>query len=436
MVVTRRWLVLFALGAAPLLAAHSAPGIVWLLPIWDGLLLAAALADLFLLPPQERLHVQRVLEPSMRIGAPAEVHVLVRNSTDRHWSIKVRDEPPLGLADGPKEWRIVLPAYGEQSLTYTVQAKARGDANFGDLWVQVLGRMGLVARNARIPASVTVRVYPLITQAARFTLAARRGRLQQAGIRAAQRVGGGRQFESLRDYQPDDDFRWIDWKATARRATLTTRQYEAERSQNVILALDVGRTMLGEVDGVPKLDYAIDAALLLAYVATLADDRVGMLMFADKVEAWVPPQRGRGQVYALLDLLYNARSRRVESDYRTAFAYMAARWRRRSLIVCFTDLWDPDSARLTIGQLSVLQPRHLVACVTLMDTNVLRAAESEPASPGDVYRQAAAIQVIEDRERAGAELRQRGVLVVDSPAEKLSAELVNRYLEVKARATL
>ncbi|MGC8668982.1 MAG: DUF58 domain-containing protein [Chthonomonadales bacterium] len=436
MVLTRRWIFLLALGAVPLLAAGAAPGVVWLTLVWDGLLVALALADFMLLPPLERIQVDRVLEPSIRLGTPAEVRLRVRNGTELPWRLKLLDEPPVDAFAGLAEWRLALPPYREQHLSYSVQARARGDAHFGDLWLQVLGRMGLVARNRRIPASTTVRVYPLITQAARFTLAARRGRLQQAGIRAAQRVGGGRQFESLRDYQPDDDFRWIDWKATARRATLTTRQYEAERSQNVILALDVGRTMLGDVDGVPKLDYAVDAALLLAYVATLADDRVGMLVFADAVEAWVPPQRGRGQVYSLLNLLYNVHARRVEPDYRSAFGYMAARWRRRSLVVCFTDLWDPDSARLSIGQLSVLQPRHLVACVTLMDTNVLRAAQAELYSPTDVYRQAAAMQVLEDRARAGAELQQRGVLVVDTPAERLSAELVNRYLEVKERAML
>lgn len=436
MVVTRRWLVLFALGSVALLGAPSAPGLVWLLLVWDALLAAMALADFLLLPGSERIHLERIMEPSIRLGTPADVVVLARNSTARPWRVKVRDEPPAGLSGGPAQWEFTLPPYSEQRLGYRVHSQVRGDALFGDLWLQVLGRMGLAARNIKVPASTTVRVYPFIAQAARFVLAARRGRLTHAGIRAAYRAGAGRQFESLRDYQPDDDFRWIDWKATARRAALTTRQYEAERSQNVILALDVGRTMLGEVDGVPKLDYAVDAALLLAYVATLADDRVGMLVFADTVEAWVPPQRGRGQVYALLDLVYNLHARRAEPDYRTAFGYMAARWRRRSLIVCFTDLWDPDSARLTIGQLAVLQPRHLVACVTLMDTNVLRAAETELRVPADAYRQAAAIQVLDDRARAGAELHQRGVLVVDAPADRLSAELVNRYLEVKERVML
>ncbi|HLV79946.1 MAG TPA: DUF58 domain-containing protein, partial [Chthonomonadaceae bacterium] len=280
------------------------------------------------------------------------------------------------------------------------------------------------------------KVYPSLVETAKFTLMARRGRLQQAGIRQARLQGAGREFESLRDYLPDDELRRIDWKATARRGRLVSRQYEVERSQNVLLVLDVGRTMLAEIDGVQKIDYAINAALLLAYVATLAEDRVGLLVFADTVQTYLPPKRGRTQVYAILEALYNARASLAEPDYRAALAYLQARWRRRTLVVCFTDLWDPDSSRQTISELAALQPRHLVAAVTLLDTKVQRAADQDVTLPETAYQKAVATQVLEDRQKAVAALTQRGILVVDSPADKLSAELVNRYLEVKERMLL
>jgi uncharacterized protein (DUF58 family) len=171
-------------------------------------------------------------------------------------------------------------------------------------------------------------------------------------------------------------------------------------------------------------------------VATLADDKVGLLVFADKVQTWIAPKKGRGQVYRILDALYNAEARRAEPDYHGAFAYLAAQWRRRSLMVCFTDLWDPDSSRQTMSELAALQPRHLVACVTLMDTKVLRKAEQPIEKALDAYEQGVAMQVLDDRARATGELQRRGVLVVDSPADKLSAALVNRYLEVKERMLL
>jgi uncharacterized protein (DUF58 family) len=209
-----------------------------------------------------------------------------------------------------------------------------------------------------------------------------------------------------------------------------------ERSQNVILALDIGRLMLAEVDGKQKLDYAIQAALLLAYVATLTDDRVGLLVFADTVRTYLPPKRGRAQVYAILEALYNVQAGLVESDYRAALTELRLRWRKRSLLVCFTDLWDAESSRQTVAELAAMQAHHLVCAVTLLDTKMQRAAAQEPEQTRDVYAKAVAIQVLEERQRAMALLQQHGVLVVDSPAEKLSAELVNRYLEIKERMLL
>ena len=194
--------------------------------------------------------------------------------------------------------------------------------------------------------------------------------------------------------------------------------------------------MLAEIDGIQKLDYAINAALLLAYVATLSEDRVGLLLFADDVQTYLPPKKGRGQVYAIMEALYNARATVAEPDYRKALGYLRARWRKRSLVVCFTDLWDADSSRTTINELAALQPRHLVAAVTLLDTKVLRTARQEIDTENSVFQKAVASQVLEDRHRATTLLAQRGVLVVDSQADKVSAELVNKYLDVKERMML
>ncbi len=186
----------------------------------------------------------------------------------------------------------------------------------------VRGRLGMVERIRRIEAGAAVKVYPNLAHTTQFDLMARRGRLQQLGVRKTRLQGVGRDFESLRDYLPDDEMRRIDWKATARRGKLVSRQYEVEKSQAVIIVLDVGRTMLTEINGVQKLDYAIDAALLLAYVASVSDDMVGLLVFSDHVHTFLPPRRGRGQVFAILEHLYDARASLAEADYQSAFAYL------------------------------------------------------------------------------------------------------------------
>jgi uncharacterized protein (DUF58 family) len=433
---TRRWFALFLVGALPLVGAIIIPGMEVMTLLWGGALLLATLVDYLLLPPVAFIQIKRQVEPQLSLGAENPVQLLLRNGSLWSWHLVVHDEPPEGMSHDFEDTLLFLRPGLRSTITYHVFPKTRGDFTFGDLWMRVMGCLGLVSRIHRIPATQVVKVYPNLMETAKFTLLARRGRLQQVGIRAARLMGTGREFESLREYQPDDEYRRIDWKATARRGKLISRQYEVERSQNVVLVLDVGRTMLAEIDGIAKMDYAVNAALLLAYVATLSDDKVGLLVFADTVQTWIPPRKGRSQVYHILSALYNARARRTEPDYHSALGYLAARWRKRSLMVVFTDLWDPDSSRHTITELAALQPRHLVACVTLMDTKILRAATTPVEEPLDVYRQAVAIQVLDDRRRATAELQRRGVLVVDSPAEKLSAALVNQYLAVKERMLL
>jgi uncharacterized protein (DUF58 family) len=433
---TRRWFVLAALGVVPIVLSMASPGLAILTVLWDGLLLVATLVEHLLLANPGSFEVTRQVEPQLSLGTENPVRITVRNPYAWPWRVILHDEPPEGVPNDWPDITLVVKPEQRSVVTYHISPRARGDIHFGDLWLRVTGKLGLLARQHRFPSERHVKVYPNLIEAAKFTLMARRGRLQQVGIRAARLVGSGSEFESLREYQRDDEYRRIDWKATAHRGKLISRHYEVERSQNVILVIDVGRTMMAEIDGIAKMDYAVNAALLLAYVATLTDDKVGLLVFADAVQTWIPPAKGRGQVYRILDALYNAEARRAEPDYRGAFSFLKSRWRRRSLVVCFTDLWDPDSSRQTMLELSSLQPRHLVACVTLMDTKVLRKAEAPLQSLDDLYEQGVALQVLDDRGRATSELQRRGVLVVDSPADKLSAALVNRYLEVKERMLL
>lgn len=438
MTFTRRWLILFALGAIPLLFTGISRSFVSISLAWDSLTLMLAFADWMLLPDPALIEIEREADDKLSLGVENRVCVRLRNGADFPITLQLADSPPPEMrADQPEEpFEMTLKPGGRQAAVYHVTPSTRGDYTFGDVWLRVRGRLGLVRRTTRVALHTHVKVYPNLIEAAKFALMARKGRLQQMGIRAARLRGAGREFESLRDYMPDDEPRRIDWKASARRGKLVARQYEVERSQNVILALDVGRTMLAEIDGIQKIDYAINAALLLAFVATLSDDKVGLIVFADTVQSYLPPRKGRAQVYAILEALYNARASLSEPDYRGALSYLQARWRKRSLMVCFTDLWDPDSSRVTINELAALQPRHLVAAVTLLDPRVLDIAAQPPNDATHLFDKAVATQVLDDRHKAMVALTQRGVLVVDSPADRLSAELVNRYLEVKERMLL
>lgn len=455
MIFTKRWLALFLIGAIPIALTGTAwSGIMEYVAIaWYFALIIAALADRLMTVAPADISVDRELGEKLTLGSANSISLRVRNHSNQLVRLTLIDAYPESMFIGESEEGSSIPPTtgstrtsaeiememeprSRRTATYTITPTERGDHRFGDIYMTVRGKLGMIQRLRRFDASATVKVYPNLANAAQFDLMARRGKLQQIGIRKTRLQGIGRDFESLRDYLPDDEMRRIDWKATARRGKLVSRQYEVERSQAVIIVLDVGRTMLTEIAGVQKLDYAINASLLLAYVATLSDDLVGLLVFSDRVHTFLPPRRGRAQVYAILDHLYNARASLAEADYQSALAYLQTRWRKRALMVCFMDLWDADSARQTISELAILQPRHLVAAVTLLDPAVVAAVDQQITDPQSAYRKAAAIQVVDERDNALASLTKRGVLVVDSPADCVSIALVNRYLEIKDRMML
>ncbi len=438
MIPSRRWLTLLALAGLPLLFTWLWQGFTEVSVLCYGVLIALAWFDGRRIVPHEHLVIERETDERFLLLGESSVLLRVENRSDTPITLEIKDTLPEGWhTDHPETgFRLEIAPRTRHTLTYNVTPQERGDTAFGDLYVRVQGAFGLVAKQWTVSAPLAVRVYPNLFKDAHLEISAHRGRLQMAGVRALRIQGIGREFESLRDYQPDDELRRIDWKATARRGKLTSRQYETERSQNLFLLFDVGRTVVAEIDGIPKLDYALNAGLLLAYVALQSEDRVGAIVFSDTVHTFLPPRRGNTQLEILHKSLYNIRATFQETDYRAARTELQTRWRKRSLVICFTDLWDSESSRYTIEEITALQAHHAVIAVSLLDTNLLRASQMPVTTPEEVYRKSAAVQVLEERAEALRLLQQRGVFVIDTPAEKLSAELIQRYLEVKERVLI
>jgi len=256
------------------------------------------------------------------------------------------------------------------------------------------------------------------------------------GLRTARLLGRGTEFESLREYQTDDDYRRINWKATARRHRPITTMYETERSQRLIVMIDLGRMMLTRVGELTKLDSAVNAALLLCYVALAHGDRVGLLSFADGVHAYTPPRRGRSHFYRIVEQLYAVRAQPVESDYALAFARLRTDLHGRALIALFTDLSDVDVANLIARNLMLLARHHLPLCVAMRDPVTQAWADVMPADGHELYAKAVATCVLEERATVLDRLRGAGVLTVDVQADQLTPATINRYLEMKARSLL
>jgi uncharacterized protein (DUF58 family) len=436
MLPTPRLLLLFLLPALLLAGAAVLPGLLAVAALAFVAVLVLVGLEVGLLPRAGLLMVRREHEPRLSLGAQNAVTVEVANGGGRPVAFTLRDQPPPDCTASALFLEGVAPPGGATRVRYTLRPLRRGNHAFGDVVLRWPGPLGLLRRQATFPAAASAKVYPNLLEVRKYDLLARRGRLLEAGLRPSRRFGAGTEFESLRDYQPDDDYRRINWKATARRGHPMTAEYETERSQNVLAVLDAGRLMGTDVHGLTKLDHALNTSLLLAYVAALRGDRVGLLGFSDRVLSYLPPRRGRRAFHAMLEALYNLTPEPVEPDFDGAFRFLAARQMRRSLLVLFTDLTDRDVSSGLVLHLARLARHHLAVCVTLADPTVLALAGATPANSEALYERVVASHLLEERAEVLGALRQRGVITLDVPADRLTVAVVNKYLELKSRTRL
>jgi uncharacterized protein (DUF58 family) len=419
------------------------------------LALVAAVTDWLLAGDGRRLRARRVLDSDkLSLGAWNLVQIEITNHTTRAQRVLVRDLPPLSFSlDLPAPvFRTALVAGGQTTMSYRVRPPRRGDAAFGDCYLRVDGPLGLVRRSFKQAGTAQpVRVYPNLRELRRYDLLVRRGLETQPVGRPVRVAGASTEFERVRDYLPDDEFRRINWKATARRGQPMVNQFEAERSQNLVVMLDAGRSMAALADApsltdadddatgadrsltLTKLDHALNAALLLAYVASQRGDRVALLAYVDDVRAFVPPQRGRRALLATVGALYNLRAEPIEPDHGRAFDFLGQRNLRRSLVVLFTDLADRESSASLAAHVLRAARQHLVVCVTLGDPNVRRPAQRRPEDAASLYEKMVAQQLLDERAAVLANLAAHGVLTVDTDADKLNPSLIGAYLELKQR---
>ena len=399
-------------------------------------LLGLVIRDASRLPHKSGFAASRVLPEPFSLGERQEVEVLVAHSGAAGLSAEVADHVP---ADLRPDRRIVAGRFDAQGLLgveYTVQPPHRGRYRFGPVDVRCWRPQGLVMKQVRIKADEAASVYPDVLAIKRYELMLRRGMRIMMGLRRARPPGATTAFAGLRDYLPGDEVRRISWKASARRDRPVVVEVEAERGQQAIIALDCGRLMTAPAGLLTKLDHAVNAALLLAWVAQSQGDRVGMLTFSDGVHRFAPPQRGPAQVSHLNKLLYDVRAEYTEPDFAEAFAQLALRVSRRSLIVVLTDVLDPEASRDLVAHAIRLSRRHLVLVVAMSDPEVLAARDAPIDRVSRAYEWAASEELLAARRASFEQLRQGGVLGLDVEAGRLSPSLVERYLELKERALL
>jgi uncharacterized protein (DUF58 family) len=398
---------------------------------------ALALADLTTLSGGSRLRAGRRCGAVASLGEPQEVELTVENFGRAPRRLRVRDDVPATFTAEPAEFLVSVPAASLAALAYEVVPRRRGTYTFERVDALVSSALGFWQRSVWLPCTTEVRVYPDVRQIARYTVLARRDKLRTMGVRRSRKLGTDNEFERLRDYNEGDEPRHMDWRATARRRKLTVRAHQVNQSQRLIFLIDCGRMMAGDTGGgLSPLDHALNAMLLLAHVALIRGDQVGLLAFSDTVRAYVPPGGGPRRINRIVHGVHNLFPELVEPRYDRAFVELEKRCRKRSLVVLMTNLFDDVNAQIVADHLGNVVGRHLPLGVFLRDPDIFALADNAPESGPGLYRGAAAAALLNWRERALSGLRLRGVLTLDVFPADLTAPLINQYLEIKARHLL
>jgi len=384
-----------------------------------------------------RVLIERHFGGRFAVGAETEVRIEIANHLPRDISLVIKDEyPPQMKLSGLREARLDVDAQTNAALVYGLTPPKRGRFEFGLVAVRYLSRWRLVWTQTRVGTAVTVKVYPNMRRAREAELRALGARSFVAARRKSQWRGEGRDFESLRDYVRGDEMRHISWTATARRGKLVTRQYQMERDQTILIALDAGRLMTARIENETKLDSAVHAALALMSAAARAGDNAGLLVFGRRIQAYLPPKRGAEHLDAALEALHAVEPEMIEPSYSRAFEFIAANSRRRSLVVVLTDLVDEEGSRELLASLKLLRPRHLPLVVTIADRDLKAVVRETPQDERELFKQSVAEEIIHLREAALRLVEAQGGLALDVTAAVLAPKLLETYLRVKERGLL
>ena len=367
--------------------------------------------------------------------AAQEIEIVLSNWADFPKNIKVRDQTPSGWEAAPVLASMV-PARSEVVLRYPVTPPERGVYGFGDLDARVEGPLRLIQRPLRVPAAEEIRVLPCLQTLRYADLIAYRRRARHWGLRQIKWREKGRDFESLREYMEGDDPRHIHWKASARLDRPIVQEFQPEKNQIVMIAVDAGRLMGAVSEGKKKLDHALEASAQLAHAALAGGDQVGFLAFSDQILLFIPPKKTHGQLQVILEGTVSLRTALVEPRYEEAFLWFRSQVRRRSLVVIFTDLMDELASDNLLEAVALLRPRHLPLCMAIRDSEWDDLMSRPPTIAMDVYERSVLQETIRQRRKAIGKLQQKGAIAMDLPPSQLSSNAMERYLDVKRRGLL
>jgi uncharacterized protein (DUF58 family) len=406
--------------------------ILW--QIGGGLLLLVMILDAFTLPRRGRITGQRSVPGRFALGVASPVTLTVTHAAGRALVLEVFDGIPTAAEAEGLPHRVNVPVGEFAAISYQARFVRRGQHTFSAAHVLAYSMLGLWRNLHFIAGESQTKAYPNYEPVVRFAMLAMANRVEQMGIIKRRRMGASLDFHQLRDYQDGDVLSRIDWKATSRRSTLVSRDFEETRNQTILLVPDCGRRMRALDGGLSQFDHCLNAMLLIAFIALRQGDEVGVAGFGG-VQRWLPPVKGAHSMPKLLNHLYNYEASAEPSDFIEAAERVMTLQRRRALVILLTNLRSEDGATLA-SAVSAMQRRHLVLTATLREQELEQRADAPIDHLHDALQYGALTHYFGERRRLLESLRAQRVLTVDESAQMLPVALANKYLDVKAGGLL
>jgi len=427
--ISKRYIFFIALGAVLTLAAWplGLHGLVFI--FWNILSLGLLALDAILTPSTACLTATREQHQRLYFKAENKVTFYVRNTFRRPLKVEGRDENLRHLPITNTDLTHTIPANRETEFSYETIPSKRGSFDAGKIYLRYTGLLGFCVKHATIPCPTQYRVYPNVRDLSKYRLLMQKSRLLPKGEKNIRQYGTGTDFESLRQYVEGDDYRKINWAATARENKLMLNQYQIERDQPVYILLDIGRPMSYSVNGYKKLDYAINAAIVLCDIVNQQGDKAGLLVFDSAVQANIVPGQGALHRNNLLETLYHVQDSRQTANYRGAFQALCDRQKRRSLVFIFTDFEIMEEAEDLITHIAILKRRHMPIVVFMENESLAAMAQnSDTPTPYSKLLKQTAQEFHTERRTIIRKLNAMGIPSVESCAEDFTLSAVNRYL--------
>lgn len=400
-----------------------------------GLLILLVLIETLLLFGRNKTHfdASRTTDERFSNGDENEVILSFTNHFPFPVVISVIDELPLQFQKRDFLLNERLKAGESRQISYSLRPTERGEYWFGALNVFIKSPLQLIERRLRCGKQEMIKVYPAFKEMRQFEMMAISNRLTEVGIKKIRRIGHQMEFDQIREYTKGDDYRTINWKATARRSSLMVNQYQDEKSQQVISIIDLGRTMKMPFEGMTLLDYAINSSLVLSKIAMLKQDKAGLITFNNKVRTIVPPQRNSKQMQVIMEALYNQTTQFEEQSIQSLYTVIRRKVHQRSLLVLYTNYESLSAAKRQLPMLQKLANDHMVVIVFFENTELKQLTESKASDMEGIYIKTIAEKFAYDKRRIVKELERYGIHSVLTAPENLTVETINKYLELKAR---